>query len=54
MLSSSLSLAKFSLFPAHIEYIHGFACKLRSACTTNIVNIFRKFSSTGIHSSKTA
>ena len=41
------------LFFAHIKYINGFTCKLRSACTTNIVNIFRKFSSTSIHSSKT-
>ena len=37
-----------------IKYINGFTCKLCCSCSSNIINIFRKFSSTGIHSSKTA
>ena len=42
------------LFSTHIKYINGFTCKLCCSCSSNIINIFRKFSSTGIHSSKTA
>ena len=43
-----------NLHSAHIKYINSFTCKLCCANSSNIINIFRKFSSTGIHSSKTA
>lgn len=50
----SISSANLNLPSAHIKYINSFTCKLCCANSSNIINIFRKFSSTGIHSSKTA
>ena len=46
--------ANWNLPSAHIKHINSFTCKLCCANSSNIINIFRKFSSTGIHSSKTA
>ena len=42
------------LLSTHIKYINGLTCKFCSTSSANSVNIFRKLSSTGIHSSKTA
>ena len=47
-------VTNLNLPSAHIKYINSFTCKLCCANSSNIINIFRKFSSTGIHSSKTA
>lgn len=49
-----LNSPNWKLLSAHIKYINSFTCKLCCANSSNIINIFRKFSSTGIHSSKTA
>ena len=49
-----LSPSNWNLPSAHIKCINSFTCKLCCANSSNIINIFRKFSSTGIHSSKTA